>query len=137
LWDEGWTETANTRAAGELFERVGSVAPLLCRPERDYGEEGFVQASNPQVLAHSFKKRPGRPGDARYVVLVSLDGFGPQSFDLTVTTEKRIFDLLRRDDVTDKLTAQSLPAGEGTLLLIGTRDEFEADCALIDGELLP
>lgn len=35
LWEAGWTETVNTRAAGELFERLSRVAPVLCRLERE------------------------------------------------------------------------------------------------------
>jgi len=135
LWDAGWTETANTRAAGELFERIGRVAPLLCRLERDHAEEGFVRSSNPQVLAHSFVKRPGYPGKARHVVLASLDGFESQTFDLTVNTEARVYDLVSRREMTNALTGLTLSPGEGTLLVIGTQDEFEKDCRLVDREL--
>jgi hypothetical protein len=135
LWDLGWTETANTRAAGELFARVGRVAPLLCRLERDYREAGFVETDNPQVLAHSFVKRPAYPGDGRYVVLASLNGFGPESFSLRVETQHRVYDMVARRDVTDELGNMTFEAGEGTLLLIGSQPQFQADCRLIDEEL--
>jgi len=135
LWDLGWAETDNTRAAGELFARVGRVAPLLCRLERDYGESGFVESGNPQVLAHSFVKRPGYPGDARYVVLASLNGFGPETFALTVPAGQRVYDMVTRRDVTGQLAQWTLQAGEGTLLLVGAQEQFEADCRLIDQQL--
>jgi len=134
LWDPGWTETANTRAASELFRRVERVAPLLCRLERDYREDGFVKVSNPRVLAHSFVKRPGYSGEARYIVLASLDGFDPQTVDLTLTTQERVYDLVSREEVTDKLAGLTLAAGEGMLLVVGTADDFAADCDLIDRE---
>jgi len=134
LWDLGWTETANTRAAGELFARVERVAPLLCRLERDYREEGFVETDNPRVLAHSFTKRPGYRGDARYVVLASLDGFGPQSFALSVHEKAKVYDVVDRRKVTGALDARTLGAGEGTLLLVGSEAQFEADCRMIDRE---
>ena len=135
LWDEGWTETANTRAAGELFGVIRRVAPLLCRLERDDREAGFVEISNPRVLAHSFAKRPDYPGKARYLVLASVDGFESQSFDLAVATEARIHDMTTRQDVTGKLTGLTLGPGEGTVLLVGTPEDFQADCQLTDEEL--
>jgi len=135
LWDQGWTETANTRAAAELFGRLTRVAPLLCRLERDYGEEGFVRSSNPQVLAHSFVKRRGYPGSARYVVLASLDGFGPQTLDLSVTGGGRVYDLIDRKDITGNLTQMELAAGEGRVLLVGNQAELGRDVELIDETL--
>jgi hypothetical protein len=135
LWDLGWTETANTRAAGALFARVRRVAPLLCPLERDYGEAGFVETDNPQILAHSFVKRPGHPGDGRYVVLASLDGFGPESFSLRVERQRRVYDMVSRRDVTDSLGDMTFEAGGETLLLIGSESQFQADCRLIDAEL--
>ena len=134
LWDAGWTETANTRAAGELFARVRRVAPLLCRLERDYKEATIVESSDGRVLAHSFVKRPGNPGKARYVVLASLDGFEPRTFDLTVNGEGNVYDMVARRDVTGKLAGLELAAGEGTLLLVGTPEDYAADCRLIDEE---
>lgn len=138
LWDVGWTETANTRAAGELFTRLGRVAPLLCKLERDYKESGFVSVSNPKVLAHSFVKRPGYQGNekkARYVVLASLDGFGPQRFDLSVTSQARVYDLVARQEITGKLAGMMLGPGEGTVLLIGTEEDYRADCGMIEEAL--
>ena len=84
LWSAGWKENDNTRAAAELFEQLGKVAPLLCRLERDYAEAGFVRSSNPRVLAHSFVKRKGYSGGGRYIVCASLDGFGPQQSELSL-----------------------------------------------------
>ncbi len=135
LWDVGWTETANTRAAAELFRRVKQVAPLLCRLERDYEEEGFVTSSNPRVIAHSFTKREGYPGEARYIVVASLDGFGPQTVDLSVAGNGRVYDMIERVDVTDSLAQIHLEAGEGQVLLVGSPEDFAQDCRLIDEEL--
>lgn len=135
MWDAGWTETANTRAASELFGQVHRVAPLLCRLERDYQEAGFVETDNRQIVAHRFVKRRGYPGDARYVVLASLDGFGPQKYSLMIKSDARVYDMLSRQDVTDRLKDREFSAGDGTLLLIGDKSQFEADCRLIDEEL--
>jgi len=138
LWDLNWTETSNTRAAGQLFTRLRRVAPLLCRLERDYGESGFVSVTNPKILAHTFAKRPDYAGDkkrARYVVLASLDGFGPQPFDLAITPPAKVYDLVARQEITNKLTGMNLPAGEGTVLLIGTKEAYQADCRMIEEEL--
>ena len=135
LWDAGWTETANTRAAGILFARVGRVAPLLCRLERDGRESGFVKISSDRVLAHSFAKRPGNAGDGRYIVLASLDGFGPQTVGVTLTGAEHVYDMVNRRDVTGQLTNWTLAPGEGTLLLAGTARQYEADCHLIDKAL--
>lgn len=132
VWDYGFTETANTRAAGELFGRLKRVAPLLCRLERDYAEEGFVKSSNPRVLAHSFTRRAAYAGSGRYVVVASLDGFGPQSFDLGLTGQGRVFDLIAREEITARLSARTLEAGEGMVLLVGTVDDFQRDCRLLD-----
>ena len=135
LWDMGWIETANTRAAAELFDRVMPVAPLLCRLQRDYQEEGFVQSSNARVLAHSFVKRNGYPGKARYIVLASLDGFGPQTLDLSISGGGRVYDMIHRKDITESLTQMELAAGEGHVLLVGSQAELVQDCALIDEAL--
>jgi hypothetical protein len=132
LWDADWTETANTRAAAELFDRVGRVAPLLCRLERDYAEAGFVSSSNPQVIAQSFVKRPDYPGDGRYVVLASLDGFGPQISDLQINTDARVYDLVQRKEITGNITELAFGPGDGTVLLVGTADDYQADCRLMD-----
>lgn len=135
LWDKDWTETANTRAAGELFARLRRVAPLLCRLERDYKEAGFVATTNPQVVAHTLAKRPGYEGKARYVVLASLDGFGPQQFDLKVESKAKIYDLVARQEVTGKLGGLTLAAGEGTVLLVGADEDYQADCRMIEEQL--
>lgn len=135
LWDQGWTETANTQAAAELFGRMTRVAPLLCRLERDYREEGFVHSSNPQVLAHSFVKRSGYSGSARYVVLASHDGFGPQTLDLSIQSNDRVYDMIDRKDITGDLTQMKLAAGEGRLLLVGNQSDLERDGTLIDEAL--
>ena len=134
LWDLGWTETANTRAVGELFARVRRVAPLLCRLERDYREAGFVETDNPKILAHSFVRRAGYPGEGRYVVLASLNGFGPESFSLRVQTERRVYDMTERREVSGELEDRTLKAGEGTLLLVGSEAQFKADGRLMDEE---
>lgn len=130
LWDAGWRETENTRAAGQLFERIGRVGSLLCRLQRDYREAGFVRSSNPSVLAHSFVPRPGRRGKGRYIVLASLDGFGGQQLDLTVPAEARVYDLVARKDLTGALKSLRLGPGEGTLLLVGTEGDYRAACRL-------
>lgn len=135
LWDIGWTETANTRAAAELFRRVTQVAPLLCRLERDYREEGFVTSSNPRVLAHSFVKRREHPGNGRYIVVASLDGFGPQAVDISITGIDRVYDMIERTVVTGNLTQIELSAGEGRVLFVGSSEDVEQDCRLIDEEL--
>jgi hypothetical protein len=134
LWDAGWTETDNTRAAGELFARLSTVAPVLCRLERHAdGETDFVACSNARVLAHRFVRRGPHRGTAQYVILASLDGFGPQRFDLKIRRgEHRVYDLIARQDVTDSLDGIHLPPGEGGLLLVGTPADYEADCRLMD-----
>jgi len=136
LWDAGWTETDNTRAAGELFEQLSRVAPLLSRLERDYREADFVQSSTTSVLAHHFVKRTGYgEGKTRYVVVASLDGFEPQTVDLTIHHgTHRVYDMVSRRDITDELKGIVLPPGEGKVLLIGTQVDFETDCRLIDAE---
>ena len=134
LWDAGWTETANTRAAGELFTRIRQVAPLLCRLERDHAEEGFVSTSNPKVIANSFVKRKPYAGKGRYVVLASTDGFKPKTFDLQISSRLRVFDLVKRQELTRK-KGMVLRPGEGTLLLIGAQGHYKVDCRLIDDEL--
>jgi hypothetical protein len=133
LWDAGWTETANTRAAGQLFERLSRVAPLLCRLERDDGDAQFAVSSNARVLAHRFVKRAPHKDTARYVVLASLDGFERQQLDLTIQRgQQRVYDLIARQDVTDSLKGITLPPGEGGVLLVGTPADYDADCRLID-----
>ncbi|HID23955.1 MAG TPA: hypothetical protein EYP14_16360 [Planctomycetaceae bacterium] len=150
LWDYGWKETARTRAAGELFEQLQRVAPLLCRLQRDYREAGFVSTSNPKVIAHTFVRRSRsgngrrpadrtrRPSDfsaARYVVIASLDGFEPQRFNLSVRPGRRVFDLIARRDITDQLTSMVLAPGEGRVLLVGSPKAFQDTCRLIDEEI--
>ena len=132
LWNMGWTETANTRAAAELFGRIERVAPLLCRLERDYKEEGFVHSSNPRVIAHTFVKRNGYPGNARYIVLASLSGFESQTLELSVTDSGRVYDMIDRKDITGDLANLELPAGGGRLLLVGSEQDLDQDCAMID-----
>jgi hypothetical protein len=132
LWDMDWTETANTRAAAELFGRIERVASLLCRLERDYQEEGFVHSSNPRVIAHSFVKRSGYPGDARYIALASLSGFESQTLTLSVTHSGRVYDMIDRKDITGALPHLNLAAGEGLLLLVGSEQDLDQDCAVID-----
>ena len=122
LWDAGWQETPNTRAAGELFARLERVAPLLCRLERDYGEKDFVQCSSPRVLAHSFKARPGYKLSGRYVVLASLDGFQAQSCELTIQSNEPIHDLVSGRKLSDRPLRIELGPGEGTVIGIGTSD---------------
>lgn len=131
LWSHDWRETPNAQAAGELFAEVTKVAPLLCRLERDYREEGFVEVAGSNAIAHSFVKRDGYLGSARYVVLASLDGFEPQTVGLNITSEASVFDLLTRQEVTGKLSAVSLGPGEGRVYLVGSRQQFEADSGMI------
>ena len=119
LWDAGWQETANTRAAGELFAKLRRVAPLLCRLERDYQEKDFVESSNPRVVAHSFKTRPGYKLPGRYVVLASLDGFQAQSCELTIRSKEDVRDLIGDRALTARPLRIELGPGEGTLLGIG------------------
>ena len=75
LWDRDWTETAN-RAAAELFGRITRV-PLLCRLERDYRRGRLCPVFQSRVLAQFRRCRKGYPGNARYIVLASLDGWPP------------------------------------------------------------
>jgi hypothetical protein len=132
LWDMGWTETANTRAAAELFGCIERVGPLLCRLERDYQEEGFVHSSNQRVIAHSFVKRSEYSGASRYIVLASLDGFESQTLTLSVTHNGRVYDMIDRKDITGDLPQLELAAGEGRLLLVGSQQDLDQDCAMID-----
>jgi hypothetical protein len=125
----------NTRAAGEFFGRVRRVAPLLCRLERDYKEADFVTVSNPQVLTHRFVRRPDSSGQGRYLVLASLDGFGPQSFDLTLAGPDHVYDLISRQELTGKLIGMKLDPGEGTVLLAGTPEDYRRDCEFLDQAL--
>jgi hypothetical protein len=112
--------------------RIERVAPLLCRLERDYQEEGFVHSSNPRVIAHSFVKRSEYSDDARYTVLASLDGFESQTLTLSVTHSGRVYDMIDRKDITGTLPQLELAAGEGRLLLVGSRQNLDQDCAMID-----
>jgi hypothetical protein len=132
LWSHDWQETPNAQAAGEFFAEVAKVAPLLCRLERDYGEEGFVEVTSGNATAHSFVKREGYPGSARYIVLASLNGFEPQTVALEITGGAGVFDLLTREEVTGKLSAINLGPGEGRVYLVGSRQDFEADGQMID-----
>lgn len=143
LWDAGFRETANTRAAGELFARLKRVGTLLCRLQRDPAADEGLQVDNSKVLVHAFRWRPGYAGSGRFVVLASLDGFGPQgfSFDLSAretppgeeAEQLRVYDLVQRREITDRLSEQRLEAGEGTLLLIGSAEDYEAACGVADG----
>jgi len=136
LWDYGWEETDNTRAAGALFAAVTKVAPLLCRLERDYKESGFVKVAKGKAAAHSFVKRKSYPGPARYVVVASLDGFEPQTVTLEVSGGGEVFDLLARTAVGKGGPVDvPLEPGGGAVFLVGSREQFEADCAMIDEQL--
>ncbi|MHC4399498.1 MAG: hypothetical protein ACYTG0_07455 [Planctomycetota bacterium] len=42
--------------------------------------------------------------------------------------------MISRREVTNKLADWTLEAGEGTLLLVGTETQFEADCRLMGDE---
>lgn len=136
LWDADWTETANTRAAGELFAQLAQISPILCDLQREDDESDFVTSSNPQILAHCFARRTARPGAAsaaRYIVLASLDGFASQRFDVAVKRgEARVYDLAARRDVTDALTDRVLSPGSGGLWLVGDPEDYAADCQLIE-----
>jgi len=136
LWDYGFKETENTRAAGELFEKLMRVAPLLVRLERDFQESGFVQVAKGRVAANSFVKRQGYAGRARYVILASLDGLDPQEVGLTLQTEGPIYDLVARRAVTRaELADMHLGAGEGRIFMAGSEDDFQSDCRMIDEQL--
>lgn len=128
MWDIGWTETANTRAAGELFARLKQLGPVLCRLERDYREKEILTVSNPRVLAHRFTARLNHKLPGTYLVLASLDGFGPQSFDLALKTGQPVYDLVRRTEITGKTSGMRLGPGEGTVLLVGSAQDFQAAC---------
>jgi hypothetical protein len=158
IWDYGFKETANTRAAGELFGELKKVAPLLCRLERDYKEKGLVlkfldggtglssrlerdykekglvAVKSGSALAHSFVKRPGYPGTGRYVILASTDGFASQVVSLEIAGGQQVYDMVRRNVITD-LGNIKLGAGEGMVLLIGTPGQFREDCLMIDEQL--
>ncbi len=136
LWDYHWQETNNTRAAGELFEAVTKVAPLLCRLERDYQEEEFVRVAKGPAISHSFVKREGYPGTAHYVVVASLDGFETQTVALDIQTGARVYDMITRQQIEPAALVEfQLPAGEGMVLLVGRQEDFEADCRMIDEQL--
>ena len=139
LWDRGWTETANTRAAGELFTKTERVAPLLCRLERDYGEEGFVRIAGGKAVAHSFAKRAAYgPGSARYVVVASLDGFLPQTVHLGIEGSRPVHDMTKRERLRPDgagVVEIHLGAGDGTVLSVGPEADYEADRALCDAGL--
>lgn len=131
LWDYGWTETENTRAAGELFREMSEVAPLLCRLERDYREDALVEVRQGKCIAHTFVKRPTYAPGGRYVVLASLDGFTEQEVTLGLLSPEPVFDMLasRRLASTDEVNIH-LDAGGGAVLLVGAQETFDADCRL-------
>ena len=139
LWDYRWTETANTRAAGELFAKAGRVAPLLCRLERDYGEKGVVRVTGGSVVAHSFSKRAAYgPGPVQYVVVASLDGFQPQTAQLRIEDSHAVHDMAKRERLTPDdagMVEIHLGPGDGTVLSVGPGADYEADCALCDAGL--
>ena len=43
-----------------------------------------------------------------------------------------MINLICRREMTDARTGLTLSPGEGTLLVVGTQDEFNEDCRLID-----
>jgi hypothetical protein len=83
------------------------------------------------VIAHSFVKRNGYPGNARYIVLASLDGFESQTLALSVSDSGRVYDMIDRKDITGDLALLKLAAGEGRLLLVGSEQDLNQDCAMI------
>ena len=131
-----WRPTPMLAAAGALFERVTRVAPLVCRLERDHKENGFVTVTAGRALAHTFVKRKGYPGAARYIVVAGTDGFKRQTVQLRIQAKKsRVFDMVRRHELPAGEIALDLAPGEGTLLSVGDAKGFQADCATIDREL--
>jgi len=54
---------------------------------------------------------------------------------LTVSAAGRVYDLVDREELTGEPIGLTFGPGEGTLLLVGTPEEFEADCRLIDEQL--
>ncbi len=135
LWEYGFVESENTRAAGELFGELKKVAPLLVRLERDYKEEGFVSTKKGKVAANSFIKRKGYTGDARYIVVASLDGFEPQEVSLNIEGGGRIYDMVNKKEITGRVDSIKLGAGEGMVLLIGKEKDYALDCRMIEEEL--
>jgi len=135
LFGPGYAETPQLRAVGELFARVTTVAPLLCRLERAAREDARVRITRGAAVAQGFGKRAGYGGAGRYIVLASLDGFAAQEVGLAIEDAAHIYDMVARQEITGSLDALRLEAGEGTLLLIGTPEAFAADCAMIDEQL--
>lgn len=135
LWEHGFLESDNTRAAGALFAALKRVAPLLVRLERDYREEGFVAVAAGRVNARSFVKREGYPGGARYLVVASRDGFEAQEVALEIPGGGRVFDMVARREVTGELGRLALGAGEGLVLLVGADADYRADLEMIEQQL--
>jgi hypothetical protein len=135
LWDYGFKETENTRAAGELFGQLMRVAPLLVRIERDYKEDGFMKVLSGKAVARSFTRRQGYPGSGRYIVLASLDGFNAQDVSLQIDGGRKVYDMVKRQEISGTLGALKIGAGEGMVLLVGTPQQFSDDCRMIDEQL--
>ena len=135
LWDYGFKETENTRAAGELFTQLQRVAPLLVRLERDYKEDGFVKILSGKAVVCSFTKRQGYPGSGRYIVLASLDGFEAQNISLQVDGGQKIYNMVERREISGTLGNLKIGPGEGMVLLVGTPQQFSDDCRMIDEQL--
>jgi hypothetical protein len=68
------------------------------------------------------------------VALASLNGFGPESFDLDVASDRRVFDLIAGQEITGRLSARALEAGEGAVLLVGSEEDFQRDCRWLQGQ---
>ena len=130
-----WQPSDRLKAVGELFERVARVAPLLCRLERDYKEEGFVEINTTTALAHTFVKRNGFPGGARYVVVASTDGFKSQTVKVDLNTMNKVYDLVEGRPYLSGAVTLELAPGEGTLLAVGTDRDIQADVGMIEREL--
>ena len=132
--DLQWQPTAMLGAMGELFARVGRVGPLLCRLERDHKEKGFVTVAAGRAIAHTFAKRKGYPGSARYVVVASTDGFKAQTVRLEVNTTHVVFDLVSGRQLTGPERVLKFGPGEGTVLAVGTEADIQADRHMIERE---
>lgn len=93
------------------------------------------------AIVHSFAWRGEYRGNGyasgRFVVLASLNGFERQVIGLALdrTGDERVYDMVRRKDVTGELERVVLEAGEGMVLLLGSEHDFTAVCGMIDEEV--
>jgi len=133
--DAQWRKTDRWDAARALFAELAKVGPLLCRLERDYGEKETLTVSNSRVMAHTFRSRTGWRSTGRYVVLANTDAFASQTCDIDLNKPAEVHDFIRDQHLTAPIRGYRLEPGDGTVLLLGSPDQFRSDQSLVAVEV--